>query len=101
MYCCYSCGVPCGYQRTVWGNRRVRFDGSYVHKSWSGVPNDQLRNMYLDGTIDATWHCTACQHREGEESMGETRERIGAADSGIPMVFPKRFGTNRSIFGAR
>ena len=59
----YVCDHP-GCQRIIsydWNDRALPFKGAFIKKNEHGeLRNEQLRNEWERGNVDATFHCLRC-----------------------------------------
>ena len=68
------------FSRNPYTKNSLQFDGQYLDESARRTKATDLYHKWMAGEMDATWLCTPCHQRPGE-NIGDTRLRIGVYDA--------------------
>ena len=65
-YACDASGCKGIYS---FNTQALPFDGQYMNKTWTKVSPTDLKQLWREKRIDATWHCTHCHKRKRSDSV--------------------------------
>ena len=75
----YACDNAGCAEVIRFNSRAFPFDGQYVNKTWVKIGPEDLKQLWREKRIDATWHCTRCHKRKrsNSETWCTLRQELG------------------------